>query len=173
MTDVAGHWAKSSIEKALAKGIVTGYADGTFRPNQQVSRAEFVTMISRALSIKGTSKITPFTDQGQFPGWALEAINQSVGSGLISGYTDGTFRPNQQLTRLEMAVILVRAAGLPLDSAAKLAFNDADYIPSWAVPYVAAAYQAGLIQGVSGNRFAPGEKATRAEAVTVIMSIVK
>ncbi|MGN7413002.1 S-layer homology domain-containing protein [Paenibacillus sp. SAF-068] len=68
--------------------------------------------------------------------------------------------------------MIVRAGGIPADSNAKLNFKDAKDVPAWAVSYVAAAVEAGLVGGVGGNRFAPAQTATRAEAITLIIGLL-
>ncbi|MNC66587.1 S-layer protein precursor [compost metagenome] len=93
--------------------------------------------------------------------------------GIISGYTDDTFRSTGKISRVEMTVMLVRALGLPLDSKSSLTFADATQVPAWAVPYIAAAQEAGLVKGTGGNRFNPKAEATRAEVVTLILSAME
>lgn len=173
MKDIQGHWAKSAIDQALAAGFVNGYGDGTFRPNQQVTRAEFVTMLGRALDLNADGSSLSFTDAGKIPSWAKEGVAEAVKAGIISGYKDGSFGPHKQLNRAELAAMIVRAGGISPDSQAKLAFSDAKDIPAWAVPYVAAAVDAGLVSGVGNNRFAPQQTATRAEAVTLIIKLLE
>ncbi|MFF2090625.1 S-layer homology domain-containing protein [Paenibacillus sp. NPDC058174] len=172
LTDIGSHWAESGIERAIDKGFVNGYADGKFRPDNKTTRAEFITMLARALDLPAAGKNSSFTDQGAIPQWAQETIAKAVELGLIGGYDDGTFRANEQISRAEMAVIIVRAAGLKVEPNASLSFADAGQVPAWAVPYVAAAYKAGYISGVGQNRFAPNASATRAEAVTLILKLL-
>lgn len=172
-TDISsGHWAKSAIEQAVERGIVTGYTNGTFQPDKRVTRAEFVTMIARALNLTGSGDSHTFADQASIPAWAQDAVTQAASIGLTQGYADGTFRPNQQITRLELIVLIVRASGIELDPSATVSFADADQIPAWARPYVAAAVQAGYAKGVGGNRFAPASIASRAEAAVFIMGML-
>ncbi|MFF2889514.1 S-layer homology domain-containing protein [Paenibacillus sp. NPDC057967] len=171
VTDIANHWASSSIERALKSGIVNGYGDGTFRPDHGASRAEFVAMLVRALELPAAQAGTAFADQERIPAWSQQAIAQAVEAGLIGGYDDGTFRPSGQVKRSELAVMIARAAALKIDPAAKLSFSDAGEVPQWAIPYVAAVYEAGLMQGKGNNRFDPSAGMTRAEAVTVLLKL--
>ncbi|PZT55484.1 hypothetical protein DN757_11945 [Paenibacillus silvae] len=69
-----------------------------------------------------------------------------------------------------MTVMLVRALGLPVDSKSTLTFEDAEQVPAWAVPYISAAYHAGLVKGTGNNKFNPQAQATRAEVVTLLIS---
>lgn len=173
LKDIQEHWAKTAIDQAVAAGFVNGYSDGNFRPNQQVTRAEFVTMLGRALDLNADGTSLSFTDAGKIPSWAKDAIAEAVAAGIISGYKDGTFGPHKPLNRAELTAMIVRAGGIRPDSQAKLAFNDAKDIPAWAVPYVAAAVDAGLVDGVGNNRFAPQQVATRAEAVTLVVKLLE
>ncbi|CAM4179681.1 S-layer homology domain-containing protein [Saccharibacillus endophyticus] len=170
--DVAGHWAESAVLRAVSAGFVTGYANGDFRPNAKVTRAEFVTMIVRALDLPVQASAPSFTDNNRVGTWAVPSVAAAVEAGLISGYADGTFRPGNAMTRTELTVTIARAAKLPIDPSAKLSFGDAADIPKWAVPYIAAAQKAGLAGGVGGGRFAPNQQATRAEAVSMILAML-
>ncbi|MEK6989895.1 S-layer homology domain-containing protein [Paenibacillus sp. FSL K6-1566] len=171
--DIAGHWAKPAIDKALAAGFVNGYGDGTFRPNQKVTRAEFITMLGRALNLNSESGRLSFTDAARIPSWAKSYIAGAASAGIISGYDSGAFGPNRPLNRAEMVTMQARAGGIKPDAKAKLHFKDAKDIPAWAAPYVAAAVKAGLVGGASGNRFAPMQAATRAEAVVFIVRLLE
>lgn len=173
LKDIAGHWAASTIEQAVERGIVTGYADGTFRPKQAINRAEFSAMLARALQLNEAGNGLSFTDTKSIPAWAQPFVAQAQQSGIIKGYADNTFRPAQNITRAELAVMVVRAAGLQVDAKAKLNVADAKEVPAWAAPYIAAGMKAGLLKGVANNRFAPNEHATRAEAAAMIISLLQ
>ncbi len=168
--DVGSHWAAQAIEKAVGSGIVFGYADGSFRPNDTATRAEFVTMVGRALGLNATGGTLSFADAGNVPPWASRFFAKLVEDKVISGYADGTLRPHNSLTRTEMTVILVKALGIEVDRNAKPTFADASGIPAWASAYVAAAHKAGLINGVGGNLFNPQAEATRGEVVTILLA---
>ncbi len=171
--DTTGHWAESAIRQAVGSGLVKGFADGTFRPDQVVNRAEFVTMLGRALDLKDTGKKLEFKDMGSIPAWAQAFVSGAVDAGIISGYANGTFGPEKQLNRAEMVAMIVRAAGIKPVTGASLSFADAKDIPQWAVPYIAAAVEKGLVSGVGQNRFAPQQSATRAESLALILSLLK
>ncbi|MCI3923761.1 NEAT domain-containing protein [Paenibacillus sp. TRM 82003] len=171
--DTSDHWAKSNIRRAVELGIVTGFTDGSFRPNHVVTRGEFAVMISRALGLEGDGDGDALHDFGNIPNWAQSHVARVVAAGLISGFDDGTFRSDGQLTRAQLAVIVARAAGLPLDTGASLSFADGNDVPAWAQKEVAAAVAAGLIGGKDGNRFDPNATATRAEALTLIVRMLE
>ncbi|MFH5186250.1 NEAT domain-containing protein [Paenibacillus sp. TAB 01] len=172
LQDIQDHWAKASIERAIALGIVNGYEDGTFRPDGEVSRAEFTAMIGRALKLQNSGDELSFADKDRIPDWVKPTLAQAVEEGIISSYEDSTFRAERKITRAEIAVMIVRALKLPLDEAAELPFADASDIPDWAKAQVAAAHELGMINGRENNLFAPNESATRAEAVTLILAML-
>ncbi|MDG0810532.1 S-layer homology domain-containing protein [Cohnella rhizosphaerae] len=177
LSDVpVGHWAADSIRKAAGLGIITGYKDGTFKPDREVSRAEFIAMLARALKLPtdGASAVT-FADAGSIASWAQPYVAQAAQNGLITGFADGTFRPLATINRAELSALLVRASGLQVPSdveASSLSFNDVDQIPKWAVRYAAIAVDKGLLQGVSGNRFDATGIVTRAQAAVAIMRLL-
>lgn len=170
LNDISKHWAKSSIERAVSLGFVKGYQDGTFHPDSEVTRAEFATMIVRALKLEGNEPKLSFKDN--IPTWAQSYVAQAVKAGIINGYDDHTFRAADKTTRTELTVMIVRALGLPVDSKEKLSFADNNKIPAWAHPYVVTGVKAGLINGRSNNLFAPNAHASRAEAVTLILRML-
>lgn len=188
LTDMKGHWAESSVLAAVKRGIVTGYGDGMFRPERPVTRAEFAAMLTRALGLLGgqggqggQAAQSGFADADRIPAWAAAPIAAMTEAGIIQGYDDGTFRADRQIARAEMTAMLVRAAGLepeqeaepePEQDSALPAFADSDRIPNWAWASVAAAVEAGIVRGKTGNRFAPADIATRAEAVAAIMNLL-
>ncbi|GGD78029.1 S-layer homology domain-containing protein [Paenibacillus nasutitermitis] len=173
-TDVPeSHWAAIAISKAIGLGIVKGYPDGTFQPTAAVTRAEFVTILIRSLKLDGEAGSPAFKDLSAIPVWARDSVAQAVSAGIISGYSDGSFRPGNQITRAEMAVMIAKALKLPLSEPYKLTFEDSEHIPMWAKPYVSAVYAAALMKGRGNNIFAPQSEATRAEAIFLILSLLE
>lgn len=173
LKDISGHWAESAIKVGMAAGYVTGYSDQSFKPDASINRAEFITMLGRALPMKETTNSLTFTDSKNIPAWATSYISQAVEAGIVSGYTDGTFKADKVLNRAEITTWMVRAAELKGDPQHSLSFSDKNSIPAWAVPYVATAVKEGLVSGVGQNRFAPQQVATRAEAAAFIAKLLK
>lgn len=171
--DIAGHWAKEAIERAAKLGFVNGYEDGTFRPQGLVTRAEFATMLARAIHLPLNDKAElTFADQSSIPEWAKSSISSAVNAGIVSGYEDNTFRSGQMISRAEITTMIVRASGVQADENKLSTFADQDQIPEWAYAFVTAAAEAGLIQGKGDNLFMPSDNATRAEAVTLLLSLL-
>lgn len=170
-TDVPnGHWGAAAIKEAVELGIVNGYTDGTFRPDGRVTRAEFTVMLCRAMKLDGKDGGASFIDQ--IPAWARDCVSQAAEAGIINGYEDGTFRPAVRIKRAEMTVMMLRALGIEADSGIELPFTDAGQIPAWARPSIAAAFEAGLVQGKGNGLFKPLDSASRAEAVTIILAML-
>lgn len=179
VTEASYPWAINEIEILAAKDIVTGTAAGLYNPSGQVTRAEFVALLVRALELTADEKSTAggqFSDVGHGI-WYEEAVNIAVAKGIISGYEGGVFAPDRSITRAEIAVILSKAlAALGQSSAAtpiSLEFADREQIPAWATGAVAEVTQAGLMKGKTGQRFEAGLPTTRAEAAVVIYRLFK
>jgi L-asparaginase len=171
LKDITGNWAKASIEKAVANGIVSGYADGTFKPNQRLTRAEFTVMLMNALKLQGDGASLTFKDSNQIGKWAVNGISAAVKAGIVSGNIDGTFKPNAPITRSEMAVIIAKAMKYDVQAGSTTGFKDDNKIPKWAKGSVKATKDHAIISGRSGGVFVPNDPATRAEAVTILLKL--
>ncbi|WP_197029760.1 fibronectin type III domain-containing protein [Brevibacillus borstelensis] len=171
-TDLTGHWAESYIKRAAAKGIVSGYPDGAFKPNHPVTRAEFMMMLAGALQLEEEGATLTFSDQDQIGKWAMQSVAKGVQAGIVNGYGDGSFRPNTQITRAEMAVMIARALKLPHKAQIKTGFADDEMIPEWAKGSVEAIRGRGITSGREGKKFVPGDTATRAEAATILLRML-
>lgn len=169
--DISGHWAEASIKQAAGTGIVTGYPDGTFKPGKTVTRAEFAVMLVNTLGLKKTGAELTFIDSASIGAWAQNAVAQVVQLGMMKGYENGTFRPNEEITRAEIAVTITNAVGQISKDTPEAGFADDSEIPDWAKGSAEFLKQTGIMQGKDGNRFAPQEAATRAEAVTVLLNM--
>jgi hypothetical protein len=172
-TDILRHWAKTQICEAAGLGIVEGVSANTFAPNREITRTEFVVMLLRALRIPISEQAgaLPFSDKESIPAWAASAIFTGTAEGMLDGYPDGTFRPQQTITRSEMAVMIARVMKWKADGEHYLSYADGINIPDWARPYVGALHINGLLQGREGNRFEPNGITTRAEAAVVMLRL--
>jgi hypothetical protein len=172
--DISGHWARNSIAKLLERGIITGYPDGTLRPNSEISRAEIVVMLVKAVDLKvdGSSGLS-FNDNKEIPSWARKYVNTAVENDIIKGFDNNTFRPSLKLTRQEMAVMALRAFDYEESSGESIGFKDSDDIPQWAKGFISKAVELEIIKGYKDNTFKPDKKITRAEACTIISKCLK
>src|SRR5690606_31280905 len=117
-SDIAGHWAERQIIQAAMNHIVSGYPDGTFRPDHPITRAEFTVMLVNTLELDGTASLDAldaFTDKEDIGAWAREAVAKAKQANIVIGYEDGTFRPGANITRAEMAVMVARALKLNVE----------------------------------------------------------
>ncbi|WP_135554540.1 immunoglobulin-like domain-containing protein [Paenibacillus cymbidii] len=174
-TDIEGHWAEADICEAAGLKIVEGVSANLFVPDQAVTRAEFAVMLLRTLQIPivPQSDINPFTDSGSIPEWAQSAIYTGAVAGVLQGYPDGTFQPQRQINRAEMATMLARAMKWETNGESDLPYSDGANIPVWAQDYVKAVHANGLVQGRENNQFVPNGMTTRAEAAVVMLRLSK
>lgn len=162
------YWAGVAIGILATENVISGYPDGTFRPEGNITRAEMCTLLIKA---QDKSRI-PFTGENIFPDvtsthWAARYITLAVEDGLVNGYLDGTFRPDNKITRDEGVTIMTRFAGLRPPMLVEIPFKD---LPGrhWSTKYVAAAKNAGLLNYLEGRKFEPERPLTRAEVAEML-----
>lgn len=175
--DTVSHWAKDSIEQMANKWLVQGISKDEFRPDQPVTRAELAAMIVRTLGIKSTSDDAPFTDLNQQK-WYNDAVNVAVKAGIITGYEDGTFRPEQTITRQEMAVMMNRAlvaAGYneQKDQGEAPSYDDQKEIQPWSQEAINHLGKLKLMEGTSSSSFDPDKEATRAQSAVLLLRMLR
>lgn len=172
LTDISGHWAEINIKLAVSQGIVNGYPNGSFKPNGLVTRAEFAVMLMKAWKPQTEGAALTFVDTAKIGVWAQKAVAQAVQSGIIHGYQDGSFRPDAEITRAEVAVMIASAINLSAELNTATGFADDEDIPSWAKAPVASLKKLGLLSGKDANHFDPNGKTTRAESVTALLNML-
>lgn len=163
--DIAGHWAADNINELVSLGAIAGYPDGTFRPDSSITRAEFATVLAQAFKLAPQNGKV-FTDTAAH--WARDYIATAAANGIVSGYDDTTFGPDRLITREQMAMMVVKAAGLS-PKAGETSFADSGSISLWAGEAVSTAVENGIIGGYPDNTVRPLGNASRAEAATVIV----
>lgn len=169
LTDIQGHYAEEQIRHLTEKGIVSGYPDGTFRPNRPITRAEFVSILSSIMPWQAAADKT-FADTEKH--WARSAISIAYANGIIQGVDGNRFAPDQPITREQMAVMAANALHLEKPKAG-LSFADEERITSWAKDALEAVTEQGIFSGYPDRTVRPQAQATRAEAVMVIGRIMK
>ncbi|MNW56492.1 Endo-1,4-beta-xylanase A precursor [compost metagenome] len=170
LADINEHWSEETIRKFIRLGIITGYEDHTFKPDAEMTRSEFAVIISRVFNIQGSGSPVVLTDISE--SWAKDEIERLASIGLITGYGDGTFRPNAPISREEMVVILSRIVNLsdvPMDDSQG---QFTDLSSSYAADEIRDAAKAGIITGKGDGRFNPKNKATRAETLHIIYNVL-
>lgn len=174
-TDVNNHWAYSAIKRVYNRGLMLGVSDTRFAPDQALSRAMLVTVLYRLADEPDVTADNPFTDvpAGQ---WYTNAVIWAAANGIVSGFGDGTFRPNAPATRAQAAVMLcgyAKLAGRDTTQRADLsAYADAAEIPSWALAEMQWANAAQLIRGRSDTILAPNAGTTRAEMAKILSTFI-
>ncbi|MBD2163194.1 DUF1565 domain-containing protein [Calothrix membranacea FACHB-236] len=164
-----GYWAKAYIEALASQKIIAGFPDGTFKPNDPVTRAQFATIITKALTPASKRPAINFKDvPSNF--WAYAAIQSAYQSQFVSGYPDGTFKPQQQIPRVQALVALASGLGLTADNQNILTFySDAAQIPKYALNQVAAATARQLVINYpTVKQLNPNRDATRAEVAAFV-----
>ena len=167
---------KRQIEVMAAKGIVKGTVDSKFAPDASVTRAEFAALLVRPFNFESDSAKCNFTDIKEDK-WFYREVAIAVKAGIIKGYQDGTFRPNEKISRQDMAVMLARTAKLckgcvaPGNPNEYLDFADNADIQGYAKDLLALTVKYGIINGKSDKKFDPYSNATRAEAAKVIYEL--
>lgn len=176
-SDIEG-WFHDYIIVAAAAGLVNGFPDGTFRPDENVTREQYITMLYRLFDTdedKEGAELT-FTDAGTI-GYGKEAVSWGVANGVINGYTDNTFRPNAKITRAEMAAMTYRALCSVIGKEAAdshnvdAGFKDVVSGSYYETPVNVLAHM-GIINGMGEGVYAPDGVATRAQAAKILASIL-
>jgi hypothetical protein len=171
-----GHWSQDCVSRLVENGIINGYPDNTFRPDRPVSRAEYAAIVATAFpNVEPEREGKEFSD---IPSdhWASDAIQKTYRRGFLSGYTDGTFKPNQDIPRVQAFVAL--ASGLdysvedPATEVLNSAYVDANRIPNYGRDQIAAATQKNTVieppQENSPQLFNPDIKTTRSQVAGAI-----
>ncbi len=162
-------WAKAEIVALSNRGVITGFSDGTFKPDQPINRAEFAGIVQKAFNQLKTKPVMKFTDiKDGF--WATSAIDEATQTGFMTGYPGGAFKPEQAIPRLEMLSAI--ATGMQLapkgdPTQALSRYRDAKDLPKWAVSKVGSAIESGIMVPNS-TLLEPTKTATRADAAMFI-----
>ncbi|GFN34745.1 S-layer homology domain-containing protein [Tepidimicrobium xylanilyticum] len=171
--DIKNHWAKQEIEEMAAMGYVKGSQD-KFRPNDDITRAEFIAILVRILGLDSFELDSPFKDVKDSD-WFYKEVLSAVNAGLIKGYGDGSFRPNAPIKRQEIASILASLLDNELseEEVAYILSNFDDEVEGWARDSVAKAIDAGIMKGLLGSIIGGNNNATRAEATVMLLRFIK
>jgi S-layer homology domain len=170
-TDIGGHWAKTFIERLADANVIAGFPDGTFKPEQPVTRAQFAAIVRQAYNQDAVRQYRGFSDvPTNF--WATPAITKAVETGFVSGYPGGLFKPNQEIPKVQVLVSLASGLRLsPKGSADKVlgVYQDAAEIPGYATDGVAAVTEKSIVINYPNVKFLnPNETATRADVAAYI-----
>ncbi len=179
-SDVAGNWAEPFIRVLVEKGIIAGYPDGTFKPDQPITRAEFAALLNKAFDLQPVRAARKFKD---VPAnyWASDVIQKAYQSGFLAGYPNGTFAPKQNIIRIQSLVSIVNGSKLEPSGNLDLngVFSDAAQVPSYGQNALTAATQRCVAVSVEydssrlpGGNFGPNTVATRADVAAYIHQVL-
>ncbi len=179
-SDINGHWAEECIQKLSAQGILSGYSNGIFRPNNIISRAEYAAMMTKAFPyIPATRPAINFNDVSSIH-WAKEPIRNAYTKRFLSGYPNQLFNPNQKVSRVEAFVALATGLNYSVPSFPNQILNaiydDANQIPEYARGLIAAATKQGVVITSPKPRFkkrliSPSEPVTRGQIAAALCQI--
>ena len=171
-TDMNGHWAYDAVSYAYKNSLMNGVNASRFAPDSTLNRAMMVTMLYRMTGSPAVSGNSVFSDVPSGK-WYSDAVQWASVNGVVNGVGKDRFAPDTQITREQMASMMMRYAQFKQYSTGKSAdlsaFNDAGSISSWALESMKWANAAGLINGRTASTIAPQGTATRAEAATILM----
>lgn len=178
--DVTQHWSKDAVNDMGSRMIISGVGNDFFDPDQDITRAEFAAIIVRGLGLKLESGAAPFSDVNTSD-WYNSAIQTAYSYNLISGYSDGTFRPMDKITREQAMTIIAKAmkitglkAKLPTVEENLLnPFADANQVSEWTKTYIADSLQAAIVSGRSNSQLAPTAHITRAEVAVIVHRLLQ
>lgn len=166
-TDIdSSHWAYTSVSYLASNFILNGYLDGTFKPENNITRAEFAKIIVSATDTFDSNAVSSFKDVSS-DDWYYYYVSTAYNKGYITGYPDGSFRPNDKITRADICTIVNRVLKAS-PSKNPEAFKDDSEIPSYAKDSVYALSEKGIVNGFSNGTFAPKTYATRAQTAKII-----
>jgi parallel beta-helix repeat protein len=168
-SDIDNHWAMDFIRALTQRRVISGFPDGSFRPDDYLNRAQYAALIAKGFECPPRRSLIQFRDL--VPNfWATGAIAKASQAGFLSGFPDGTFRPDQYLTKVQAVVSLVNGLGLQGGYPEEISiYSDRSEIPSYATNAIATATKLGLIANYPHpNQLEPMRPASRAEVTILI-----
>jgi hypothetical protein len=165
------YWAKGFIQELANRGILSGFPDGSFRPNDPVTRAQFAAMVRQAFRKSPIRPAVSFTDVPESY-WAIGAVREAYTTGFMSGYPEGNFLPDQNISRAQVLVALANGLGYSTNTSTNSTlqvYNDANSIQDWARPSIAAATEKQIVVNYPNvQTLNPNRPATRAEVAAFV-----
>jgi parallel beta-helix repeat protein len=168
--DVQGNWAAAYIEALAKRNIITGFPDGSFRPDDPVTRAQYAAIINKAFAPAPKQAAIEFSDVNP-SFWGYQPIQTAVTGGFLRGYPEGVFRPNQRIPKVQVLVALSTGLSFPAptDFSTLSLFQDAGAIPDYARSAIATATQRRIVVNYpSVGLLQPNREATRAEVAALV-----
>jgi hypothetical protein len=175
-SDMDGHWSYDAVSYVYKHNVMNGTDATHFAPKSMLNRAMMVTILYRMAGSPAVSGANTFSDVANGR-WYTDAVQWAAANGVVNGIGNGRFAPDTQITREQMASMMMRYAQwkqYATNSSSELSgFSDVNVISSWALPAMKWAHASGLISGRTANTIAPRDTATRAEAATILMRFMQ
>jgi parallel beta-helix repeat protein len=167
--DLTGHWAEEFIRALVSMNLTSGYTDGTYQPDKPMTRAQYAALVAAAFKPTPKRQIPDFSDVPQ-DFWAYQAIKVAAAGGFVGGFSDRTFKPNQNVQRLQVIVSLVSGLGIPPQpNNTPLPYSDKNLIPNSAVTAVATATAQNIIINYPDTKqIQPNREASRGEVAAMV-----
>ena len=167
------HWSYEYVEALFLAGIITGYPDGSFAPENSVTRAEFTKMLLAALGINISDSTDDYFSDVTKDDWFAPYVNTAKKMGIVSGISETEFAPNMEITREQMMVIALnslKSLDIAIETTPNTTFSDAEEISDWALTAVATMQRHAIMNGSDGKAY-PKATAKRSEAAKIIKLI--
>ena len=168
--DIRGHYAEETINEWIQKDLISGFPDGSFKPDDNVTRAEYVALLNRAFKHEPVDQTQKLFNDVMTDDWFYVDVMLAASLGIIAGYPDGNFGPDDPITRQDACVIISRYLSLTddFDQSYASKFSDSDEISDYAVEHIAAAASFKIVNGRPDGTFAPNEYISRADSVIML-----
>ncbi|SHJ26919.1 The GLUG motif-containing protein [Geosporobacter subterraneus DSM 17957] len=164
--DIDNHWAGEIIQKWIEQRLATGYPDNSFKPNNPITRAEFMVLANKAFGF--TAETSAQYSDVKNTDWFSEDVKKAAAAGYIGGYPDGSIKPKNPISRQEAAVMVANIMNLTEDSKEADQLTDSEKIPDWSKGQVGAVVGKGYMSGYPDGSFKAGIPITRAEAIVTL-----
>lgn len=176
-SDISGHYAESYLQRFIDAGYMSGYTDGTYKPNNTIVRSELASLLNTMQGYTTKADVSKYKDviAGE---WYYNHVANVVGANMMVGTSDTTWSPNMNVTREQVCVIVCKLQGLELDTKSstetlraelkKMGYRDTDNISDWAMPYVYAAVKEGYMVGTDTKMLNAQKAITRADTVVLL-----
>jgi hypothetical protein len=168
LKDINDHWAKTEILNMEEKGNINGYPDGSFKPDNKITRAEFTKLVNKTLGLTTSDTSINYSDVSQTD-WFYQDVLIGNTYSYIKGFPDNSFKPNEFITREQAAVVISRVLNMNTnESITENQFSDASQIGNWSISSINILIKEGIMKGYSDNTFKPSGEVTRAEAAVLL-----
>lgn len=172
--DVEGHWAENYIQRLASQNIINGKSENSFAPDDKITRAELVALLHRLSGSDETYETSEFGDIKESD-WYMQAVSWAKDNGISDGMGNGDFNPNENVTREQTAVFIVRFCeymGYDFNENKEITFVDESDFSDWSADFVSKAQKYGIINGFEDGTFSPQGNATRAQTAKMLCQLL-